>query len=285
MKILITGSAGQLGTSLKDLIGNNEDFLFHDLPEIDITEKNQLSLFVERNNIGMIINCAAYTAVDKAESDKDCAFLVNKKGAAVLASVSKKYNLTLIHISTDYVFNGRGFKPYTEEDRTAPNSVYGKSKREGELAIQRSGCKSIIIRTSWLYSPYGNNFMKTMIRLGKERESINVVNDQVGTPTSAHDLATAILQIIPQLQKTPRYGDIFHYSNEGVCSWYDFARKIMELNSLNCLVHPIDSSMYPAAAARPHYSVLNKELIRSQFGVITPHWESSLKDVLTRLNP
>lgn len=279
-KILITGAAGQLGSAIKDLAKGSEDFLYYDLPHIDITDRNGLTTFVKENRVKTIVNCAAYTAVDKAESDPSTAHNVNSNGSASLAFVSKMLDLTLIHISTDYVFNGKGHRPYIESDRCSPVSVYGISKREGELAIIRSGCKGIIIRTSWLYSPYGNNFMKTMIRLGDEREAINVVNDQIGTPTSAHDLAAAILDIIPQLHTTPRYGEIFHYSDEGVCSWYDFARKIMELSGRKCIVSPIPTSQYPTVAQRPYYSVMNKSKIREYFGVETPHWEESLIRVL-----
>ncbi len=273
-KILITGAKGQLGTELAKLL---PDAVLTDVAELDITNFSEVQRFVKENKIGTIINCAAYTAVDKAEDDIELATKINVLGPENLSKTGCK----VIHVSTDYVFDGLGYKPYTPTDETKPISVYGKTKRAGELAVLENASSAIIIRTAWLYSPYGNNFVKTMQRLGAEKESLNVVSDQVGSPTYAADLAKAITEIIPQVKEGQK--GVYHFTNEGVCSWYDFARKIMELSELNCTVNPIPSSAYPTKATRPFYSVLSKETIKNDFGIKIAHWENGLKRCLKEM--
>lgn len=273
-KILITGAKGQLGTELAKLL---PDAVLTDVAELDITNFSEVQNFLKENKIGTIINCAAYTAVDKAEDDIELATKINVIGPENLSKTGCK----VIHVSTDYVFDGLGHKPYTPTDETNPISVYGKTKRAGELAVLENASSAIIIRTAWLYSPYGNNFVKTMQRLGAEKESLNVVADQVGSPTYAGDLAKAITEIIPQVKGGQR--GVYHFTNEGVCSWYDFAKKIMELSQLNCTVNPIPSSAYPTKATRPFYSVLSKETIKNDFGIKIAHWENGLKRCLKEM--
>ena len=268
---LITGSNGQLGTELKKRL---PDAIFADVDLLDITDAAAVDKFVRENNIDLIINCAAYTAVDKAEDDIELATKINVDGPRNLAKTGAK----VIHISTDYVFDGTGYKPYTTDDKTNPISVYGKTKRAGELAVLENASVAVVIRTAWLYSPYGNNFVKTMRRLGEERESINVVDDQIGTPTYAGDLADAIVQIIPQM--TEQTSGVYHFTNSGVCSWYDFATKIMELSGLKCSVNPIKSSDYPTRAVRPFYSVLDKSKIQKVFNIKIQHWKKGLEKCL-----
>lgn len=268
---LVTGSCGQLGSELQRLLPNA---LFADVTELDITDASAVAKFVKSHQVDTIINCAAYTAVDKAEDDETAAYKINVEGPANLAATGAK----IIHISTDYVFDGLAHKPYTPEDTPNPVSVYGRTKLAGEQAVLQQAETAIIIRTSWLYSIFGNNFVKTMHRLGSEKESLNVVNDQIGTPTYAFDLAQAIVKILPQLR--PENKGIYHFSNEGVCSWYDFATEIMALSGLSCQVSPIPSEAYPTRANRPYYSVLNKQKIRNIFGVETPHWKESLAKCL-----
>ena len=261
-KILITGAKGQLGTELSKLL---PDAVLTDVAELDITDLNAVQNFVKENNIGTIVNCAAYTAVDKAEDDVELATKINVLGPENLAKTGCK----IIHISTDYVFDGKGHKPYTPEDETNPISVYGKTKRAGELAVLKNAKEAVIIRTAWLYSLYGNNFVKTMRRLGAEKESINVVADQIGTPTYAGDLAEAIVKILPQINEQNR--GIYHFTNEGVCSWYDFATEIMDELHLACEVNPIPSSAYPTKANRPFYSVLDKSKTKTTFNIKIQH--------------
>ena len=272
-KILITGAKGQLGTELSQLL---PDAVLTDVAELDITDLSAVRKFVSKNNIGTIINCAAYTAVDKAEDDEPLATRINVLGPENLAKTGCK----VIHISTDYVFDGKGYRPYTPNDETNPVSVYGKTKRAGELAVLENAPTAVIIRTAWLYSPYGNNFVKTMRRLGAERETLNVVADQVGTPTYAADLAQAIVKILPQV--SPKTAGIYHYTNEGVCSWYDFATAIMKESGLKCRVNPIPSSAYPTRALRPFYSVLDKSKTKAVFGIDIPHWQDALNRCLAR---
>jgi len=272
-KILITGAKGQLGTELAKLL---PDAVLTDVAELDITDLAAVRNFVSQNKIGAIINCAAYTAVDKAEDDIPAANMINVIGPENLAKTGCK----IVHISTDYVFDGRGYKPYTPDDETNPISVYGKTKRAGELGVLKNAPEAVIIRTAWLYSPYGNNFVKTMRRLGAERETLNVVADQVGTPTYAADLAGAIVRILPQITKETT--GIYHYTNEGVCSWYDFATAIMAESGLKCHVNPIPTLAYPTRATRPFYSVLDKSKIKETFGIQIPHWQDALKRCLTR---
>lgn len=282
--ILVTGSKGQLGSEIKGLSSNySYNFFFTDRLNIDITNKDNIKDFCQTNNINVIINCAAYTAVDKAESDIENADLVNRKAVKKLAIVSSELNIKLIHISTDYVFDGRNFKPYKEEFQVNPQGVYGKTKLEGELELININPKnSLIIRTSWVYSYYGNNFVKTMLRLGKEKDSLGVVFDQIGTPTYALHLAKIILDIIPQIENEKV--EIVNFSNEGVLSWYDFAKEIMKMAKIDCKINPIESFQYPTPAVRPHFSVLNKAKIKAMFNVEIPYWKDGLDDCLKRLD-
>ena len=272
---LITGCKGQLGTELSKLLSNA---ICADIDVLDITDEKAVEDFVRENNIDVIINCAAYTAVDKAESDIDLAEKINIFGPKNLAKTGAK----IIHISTDYVFDGTNHKPYQPDEKTNPVSVYGKTKRNGELVVLENAEIAVIIRTAWLYSEYGNNFVKTMRRLGAEKAEINVVSDQIGSPTYAADLANAIVKIIPQMNK--ENSGIYHFTNEGICSWYDFAKEIMEMSELKCLVKPIKSSQYPTAAARPFYSVLDKDKIKLVFGININHWKDSLKKCISVLD-
>jgi len=282
MKVLVTGSNGQLGSEINTLSSAypNLDFIFSDLPDLDICNLALLSDFVKKNEIQAIINCAAYTAVDQAEKDATFAEMVNDKAVGNLVSVVESHSLKLIHISTDYVFDGTSHIPYTENMPVSPLGVYGKTKRAGELEIIRSLSNSILIRTSWLYSSFGNNFVKTMLRLGDERESLGVIFDQVGTPTYARDLAQACLDILLKSESLDAHGKVYHFSNEGAASWYDFAKTIMEMGEVDCQVNPIESKDYPTPAARPHYSVLNKSKIKSDFGMKIPYWSDSLRNCI-----
>ncbi|KAF2518989.1 dTDP-4-dehydrorhamnose reductase [Flavobacterium salilacus subsp. salilacus] len=275
MVVVVTGASGQLGQALQALAPQHEaiQFYFVTSAEADITNKENLEQVFSRLKPDFCINAAAYTAVDKAESEPEKAHLVNVTGAKNLAEVCKEYNTTLIHVSTDFVFDGSKNTPYTEEDETNPQGVYGKTKREGEQEIEKLLTAHYIIRTSWLYSEYGNNFMKTMIRLGNERDSLGVVNDQTGTPTNANDLAEAILQITESGKK--EYG-IYHYSNEGVATWYEFAKKIFEVNNISVDLKPITTQEYPTPARRPAYSVMDKSKIKRVFGITIKHWQDNL---------
>ena len=287
MNILVTGSNGQLGSEIKDLVLNykNFNFLFKDLPELNICNSNQLDLFFFENKINTVINCAAYTAVDKAEGDEILAEKVNSEGVLNLVNAVEKVNGKLIHISTDYVFDGNSFSPYQEIDEVNPIGIYGKTKRRGELAVINSDIDGIVIRTSWLYSAYGNNFVKTMLKLGNERDELGVIFDQVGTPTNASDLAKICLKILSDESSAniSTKGKIYHYSNEGVTSWYDFARAIMELGSLDCKVRPLETKHYPTPAKRPYYSVLNKSKIKTDFNIEIPYWRDSLEKCIEKL--
>lgn len=266
-KILVTGANGQLGREIKKLLPNA---VFTDVDTLDITNLDAVKNFVTNNHIEMIVNCAAYTAVDKAEDDSDIAKKINEDGPRNLALSGAK----IIHISTDYVFDGKNYQPYLPEDTANPVSVYGRTKRAGELAVLNNAKIAVVIRTAWLYSSHGNNFVKTMRRLGAEKESLNVVADQIGSPTFVGDLAQAIVDILPQMNETNK--GIYHYTNEGVCSWYDFATEIMNLSDLACKVNPIPSTAYPTKATRPFYSVLSKEKIKNVFNIEIPHWKESL---------
>ena len=280
--ILITGAKGQLGSELKVLSQKNPsyNYYFTDIEELDITSAEAIENFVTANNITKIINCAAYNDVNGAESNFDEAVRLNVTAVASLAECAARHDIYLIHFSSDYVFNGKKKSPYHESDRAFPISAYGKTKLAGEIAIKKSGAKSIIIRTAWLYSQFGNNFVKKMIQIGLDEYDADVVSDCFGSPTSAKELAEAVFHIIPQLDATPRYGEVFHYSSEGVCSWAEFAEKIMKLKQLDCTINPLLSEAYPAAAKRPAYSVLDKTLIKTVFGVKTYHWEKSLSKVI-----
>ncbi|WP_122894020.1 dTDP-4-dehydrorhamnose reductase [Arcobacter peruensis] len=283
LNILVTGSNGQLGSEIRELEKDySYNFFFTTRENLDITNKDDIKNFCESNNINTIINCAAYTAVDIAEEDVENADLTNRKAVKKLALVSKELNIKLIHISTDYVFDGKNFKPYCEEFQTNPNSIYGKTKLDGEKEmINVNPLNSIIIRTSWVYSTFGNNFVKTMLRLGKEKDELGVIFDQVGTPTNAADLAKTILDILPNIKNDKV--QIYNYSNEGVLSWYDFAKEIMKMAKITCTINPIETYQYPTPAKRPHYSLLNKAKIKNEFNITIPFWKDSLDDCLRKL--
>jgi len=281
LNILVTGANGQLGSSLKSLAPNYPNFTFYftDKNELDITKIRKIEEFVSKNKIQLIINCAAYTNVDKAEGEFPLANEINHLAVENLGVVSKDNNIRLIHISTDYVFDGTLEKPYVETDKTNPTNNYGITKLKGEEALLKLNPEnSIIIRTSWLYSLYGNNFVKTMMRLGKEKETINVVSDQIGSPTNASDLAKAILQIIPLIES--KRVEIYHYSNSGVCSWFQFAKEIMRISKSDCKVEPILSKDYNSKAPRPNFSILNTEKIQYTFNVEVPEWKTSLRNYI-----
>lgn len=281
--ILVTGSNGQVGLEIEDLSSKYEyNFFFTNKKQLDITNENDIKNFVKINNINVIINCAAYTAVDKAEKDIELADKINHKAVKKLAKISYDNNIKLIHISTDYVFDGTNFKAYCEEYQTNPKSVYGKTKLDGELEMIRINPKnSIIIRTSWVYSSYGNNFVKTMIRLAKEKDELTVIFDQVGTPTYAKHLAQIILDILPNISNNKI--EIYNYSNEGVLSWYDFAKEIMEMCKLDCKINPIETYQYPTPAKRPYFSLLNKSKIKDKFNITIPYWKDGLDECLRKL--
>ena len=270
--ILITGANGQLGQVIRTIL-STEKAIFKGR-ELDITDIEALREFVSKHKIETIVNTAAYTAVDLAETESALAFHINSLGVRNLALISQEFQIKLIHISTDYVFDGNNYKPYTEQDITNPISVYGKSKLEGEKAVLELAYSAYIIRTSWLYSGFGKNFLTNITRLAQERDSISIVADQIGTPTYALDLAKAILELIPTLQ--PQTTQILHYSNQGVASWYDFAYEIINLQSIDCKLTPILTTAYPTPATRPYYSVLDKTLITSLLQSPIPHWKTSL---------
>lgn len=282
MNILITGANGQLATCIKALehFYNQYNFIYKSASELDITNTSDVFSFFKNNTIDYCINCAAYTAVDKAESNQKQAYNVNVIGAENLAKACNISNSKLIHISTDFVFNGSSNKPYNETDSTCPLNVYGATKLEGEQRIQNHFDAYFIIRTSWLYSEFGNNFLKTMLRLSKTRDEIGVVSDQFGSPTYAMDLANTILKIIKENNNA--FG-VFHYSNEGAISWYDFAKAIFELNKIKIKINPITTEDFPTPAERPKYSVLDKAKIKKTFNVDVPIWKDSLKKAILNL--
>jgi len=282
--ILVTGANGQLGNELRllSVMYSDYTFTFIGRSDLDLSNTDDIWAYFTDKIFDVIINCAAYTAVDKAESDLALARAINTTAVDTLARIAKEKNISLIHISTDYVFDGENFKPYKESDSTNPQGIYGQTKLDGEqsmLAINPAN--SIIIRTSWVYSNFGNNFVKTMLRLGKERKELGVIYDQVGTPTYARDLAQAIISIIqyPKLD-TQKSTEIYHFSNEGVCSWYDFALAIFEISDIHCTVKPIETLDYPTPAKRPHYSLLNKAKIKNTFNMTIPYWKDSLHQCL-----
>ncbi|NJM14230.1 MAG: dTDP-4-dehydrorhamnose reductase [Bacteroidales bacterium] len=281
MTILVTGANGQLGNELKQIAKANKtfEFVFHDIDTLDLTDHQSVAKAIKTIEPAFIVNCAAYTAVDKAEEEKDLAYLLNCEVTARLGELAKEHNSRLIHVSTDYVFDGKAHKPYNEECQTNPQSVYGASKLKGEQALFETD--AVIVRTSWLYSSFGNNFVKTMLRLGKERDTLKVIFDQVGTPTYAADLASCIYKIIETShtgQAVP--AGVYHYANEGACSWYDFATEIMQQANLKCKVLPIETFEYPLPAPRPHYSILNKKKIKETLKIEIPHWKESLTKCL-----
>lgn len=285
MNILITGAKGQLGMEIRKREGNYPmwNFVYVDLAELDITNKQQVIRIIQQQEIHVIVNCAAYTAVDKAENEKEMAQAVNVSGALILAQLASQRDLLFIHISTDFVFDGKHYLPYVEADKPNPMSVYGQTKRNGEEAVLNEYSSAIILRTSWLYSVHGNNFVKTMQRLGRERQELRIIFDQLGTPTWAGDLADTILKIItdPESGKTKK--GIYHYSNEGVASWYDFAIEVMIQSNISCRVSPIETREYPTAAKRPYYSVLNKAKIKTDFKLTIPHWKEALHKCIEEL--
>ncbi|MBP5666668.1 MAG: dTDP-4-dehydrorhamnose reductase [Salinivirgaceae bacterium] len=286
-RILVTGANGQLGSELRELSAKYTDyeFTFTDVAELDITNIDSLNAYFQSQpKFDFLINCAAYTAVDAAETNQELAFKLNTTAVDMLVEMAGKYGFFLIQISTDYVFDGEKNRPYDEDDVPIPSSVYGKTKNDAERLILYSDVNAIVIRTAWLYSTYGKNFVKSMIKYGTERDELNVVFDQVGTPTYAADLADAILQILPQLQAMPKpYTDLFHYTNEGVCSWYDFTQHILRHENINCRVNPIRSEQYPTPAKRPAFSVLDKSKIKTKFGITIPYWTDSLDVMLKKL--
>ena len=283
-RILVTGSNGQLGSEIKDLSSNYPDFqfIYTDIDELDLTDQKAIDTFFEKEEFNACINCAAYTAVDKAEDEPETAMLINATTVVYLSKACSKKGIPFIHISTDYVFDGKNHKPYSEFDATTPGSEYGRTKLAGEKAVFGFAENALIIRTSWLYSSYGNNFVKTMLRLGQERKELSVVFDQVGTPTYAGDLAKAILDILSSDKIKPGVS-VYHYSNEGVISWYDFAKAIFHESDISCKVKAIESKDFPVKASRPFYSVLNKSKIKNDFQVEVPYWLDSLKLVLKQL--
>ena len=275
MTILVTGGNGQLGCSLRLASAESlHRYIFTDVEELDITSVEAIEAFFQSERPDVVVNCAAYTAVERAEEDESQADLINHKAVALLAAACQRHDAMLIHISTDYIFSGEGDTPYTEECAPAPINAYGRTKLSGERAVEESGCRHIILRTSWLYSEFGNNFVKTMQSLMTTRSEVRVVADQIGTPTYAGDLAAAITYIINsgQLGKCGTY----HYSNEGACSWYDFACEIARLSESNCKVTPCTTEEYPTKAQRPRYSVLDKSKFISTFGIAIPEWHESL---------
>lgn len=287
--VLVTGANGQLGSELRRATADHNDilnFIFTDVAELDITDIQAVDEFVKNNKIRYIINCAAYTAVDKAEDDTELCYKINKDAVRNLGIAAANNQAKVIHVSTDYVFDGTGSRPYTESDQVCPKSVYGKSKQEGESALLEACADSIIIRTAWLYSTFGNNFVKTMIKLGKERESLNVVADQTGTPTNAADLAKAIVKILDYSEANSHFkAGIYHYSNEGITTWYDFTKAIHhDAGITTCKVNPISTDQYPTRASRPQYSVLDKSKIKAAFGIQIPQWEDSLRVCIAELS-
>ena len=283
LNVLVTGSNGQLGSEIRELSADyHYNFFFTDKDALDIANPHLINVYINKHSINIIINCAAYTAVDKAESEQELADKINHQAVRYLAQISKEKNIKLIHVSTDYVFDGKNYKPYNEDDKTNPNGVYGQTKLDGEKAMQEINPKnSIIIRTSWVYSSYGNNFVKTMLRLGKERDELGVIYDQVGTPTYARDLAKTILNILPKIKNEKV--QIYNYSNEGGLSWYDFAKEIMRMAKLTCNINPIETKEYPTPAQRPHYSLLNKSKIKKEFNLTIPFWKDSLDACLKKM--
>lgn len=282
MNILVTGCNGQLGNEIQLLEKENPQHCFFntDVEELDITDQLAVEQFVAQNKIEGIINCAAYTAVDKAESNKELCTSLNTVAPAYLAAAIDKRNGWMIHISTDYVFDGTKHTPYVEEDTPCPNSVYGSTKLAGELGVRKFCKKAMIIRTAWLYSTFGNNFVKTMIRLGKEKELLGVIFDQIGTPTYARDLAVVIMTAINKGIQP----DVYHFSNEGVISWYDFTKAIHRIAGINtCHVKPLHTTEYPTPASRPAYSVLDKTKLKNAYGIEIPYWEESLAECIKKL--
>jgi len=284
INILVTGANGQLGLTLKSIQENYAmyTFFFTKKSELDITNSSKIENFIVKNHIDILINCAAYTLVDKAEDEKELANKINHIAVKNLAKISKKYSIKLIHISTDYVFDGTSKIPYVETAITNPQNVYGISKLKGERAIQEiNPLNSIIIRTSWLYAEFGSNFVKTILKISNDKDKIQVVSDQIGSPTYARDLAETILQIIPKIKNENTA--VYHFSNKGSCSWYNFAEEIVRLSNHHCKVAPIEAVKFNSKAKRPKYSLLNTNKIQNTFGINIPNWKDSLKDCVCEL--
>lgn len=283
--IVVTGANGQLGNSLRERSAGYPrfTFLFTDVDTLDICDADAVREYVSVNHVDYILNCAAYTAVDKAEDNEALCMRINRDAVRNLGDAAREAGAKVIHVSTDYVFDGTHHVPYVETDATCPASVYGRTKLAGEEALLEACPDSAIIRTAWLYSEYGNNFVKTMLRLGAEREELRVIFDQVGTPTYAGDLAIAMMSVVEQAENGSFLPGVYHFSNEGVCSWYDFTVKILQIAGLKARVVPIESKEYPAKAARPHFSVLNKAKIKAAYGMTIPHWEESLRKCMVEL--
>jgi len=285
-RVLVTGKNGQLGLSIAKIAQDypQYDMTFVGRDQLDLSQSQKIIEYFQSKTFNVIINCAAHTAVDKAESDPEIAIQVNYLAVKQMAKIAKDQNAILIHISTDYVFNGKNHKPYVETDPVDPINLYGQTKLKGEQSIYIIQPKGMVIRTSWLYSEFGDNFVKTMLRLGKERENLDVIYDQVGSPTFAGDLAKAIFDM---LSRSFQFGteslQTFHFSNEGICSWYDFAKTIFELSNIHCRVNPIETKDYPTPAKRPHYSVLNKLKIRQGYMLEISYWKDSLATCLNEL--
>lgn len=284
LNLLVTGANGQLGSEIRlRSTASRHNWLFNDVAELDITDPQAVRRCVNDNRIDVIVNCAAYTNVDRAEDDEAAADRINRLAPAHLAAAAREAGATLIHVSTDYVFGGDAHLPYTEEQPTSPLGVYGRTKLAGERAVQESGCNYLIFRTAWLYSPFGNNFVKTMLRLTAERETLDVVFDQVGTPTYAGDLADVICGIV-EAERHRDKGGVYHFTDEGVCSWYDFAVEIARLaGNTGCDIRPCHSSEFPSKVRRPAFSVLDKTKVRQTFSLRIPHWRESLVDCIEKL--
>lgn len=283
MKILVTGANGQLGKEMQAILEKEAPgvALYTDVDTLDITDAQSIETFVNENNVTHIINCAAYTAVDKAESDQTQCYRINVDAVQNIATVASKHEIRVIHISTDYVFDGKNHRPYTEADKTNPTSTYGTTKRKGEKILLSFCPDAIIIRTAWLYSPHGHNFVKTMLKLGSEKPELRVVFDQIGSPTSATDLAKAIYTILKSRQWI---SGTYHFTNEGVASWYDFAKAIHRIGGItSCKIRPVTTDDYPTPATRPHYSVLDKSIIKRTFGIDIPYWEDSLVKCIAQI--
>lgn len=283
--ILVTGANGQLGNSIRLLADRHPQyqFLFTDVDTLDITDLAAVKAAVQDNQVNYIINCAAYTAVDKAEDNEELCRRLNSYAVGLLGKAAHEVGAKMIHVSTDYVFSGTSCLPYKETDDTRPVSTYGRTKLAGEEVLMEVCPDAVIVRTAWLYSEFGSNFVKTVLRLGKERDELGFVFDQIGSPTYAGDLAAAILAIVVSDERDAFIPGIYHYSNEGVCSWYDFTVKILEIAGISSRVRPIETKDYPTRAVRPPYSVLNKSKIKQTYGIAIPHWESSLRVCMERL--
>lgn len=283
--ILVTGSKGQLGSEIKAIAGNfpHFSFLFTDIEELDILDEEKVEHFVSENKPDVIINCAAYTAVDKAEEEPVKAMWLNRDAVSNLAGASDRNNCFMVQLSTDFVFDGENSVPYTENDIPCPLSVYGVSKLDGEEAMMACLQKGLIIRTSWLYSSFGNNFVKTILKKARETGELHVVDDQFGSPTYARDLAETILAILPAARAAQQF-ELFHYANQGSCNWFEFAKEIIALSGIQCQVHPVKTGHYPAKAKRPAFSVLDTSMIRNRYGIKIPDWKASLTKCLKELN-